>query len=202
MSFQIIDIIFIVIMLVVGFTGLKKGFFSQVVTILGVILGLFVAYSQSDKLAVKLSEFIGKHDWNVLLAFILIFVGIILFSVIINKLLKDSLEQLGTEGLDKILGFSFGLIQGLIICIGITYLLTVQPLFDPEPIFEDSIIGSKIVEVLPRLEKIIPEAEEYLNEFDIDVPDADKIKDEIEDVLDNKIPTAKEILDKIGSDKK
>lgn len=201
MNFEVIDIVYIIIILLVGFSGFKKGFFSQVVTILGVILGLVLAYSLSDDLVPKISKIIGKHDWNNLLAFVLIFVGIILLSYLLNILLKESLEKLGSEGLDKVLGFTFGLIQGLVLCIGITYLLAVQPLVDPEPIFEDSIIGSKLVQVLPKLEKLIPEAGEYLDDFDIDIPKAEDIKDEIEDAVDLEIPTAKDILKKIRVDK-
>jgi len=167
MSFKVIDIIFIVVILILGFTGLKKGFFTQIVTILGIIIGLFVAYFFSDDLSPLISKIIGIREWNNLIAFIIILAVIILFSQLLNKAVKESLNQIGAEGLDKILGFIFGLVQGLFICIGLTTLITIQPFFDPEPIFRDSTLGSWILSVLPQLEKLLPNAQELLENLEI-----------------------------------
>lgn len=169
MSFKIIDIIFIVLILILGFTGLKRGFFSQVITIVGVLVGLFCAYFLSDDLSPYIAKVIGERDFNNLISFILIFVAALLISMLLNKIFKKTLNELGAEGLDKILGLSFGLIQGVFICIGVTALLTLQPLFDPDPIFTDSIIGSKFLSILPQLEKMLPDAQEFLGNMEREV---------------------------------
>lgn len=166
MSLEVIDIIFTVIILLVGFGGFKKGFFSQLITIVGIISGLFFAYFFSDDLSPYISNVIGEKVWINIVSFILIFVVVILITLLLNKIFKSALEKLGTEGLDRVLGFSFGLVQGLFICIGITALLTIQPFFDPDPIFRDSIIGGKIISALPELEKLFPETDMFLNNMD------------------------------------
>ncbi len=169
MSFKVIDIIFIVVILILGFAGLKRGFFSQLITIIGLLAGLFCAYFFSDDLSPYIAKIIGERDSNNLISFILIFAAAILISMLLNKIFKNALNELGAEGLDKILGLSFGLIQGIFICIGITALLTLQPLFDPEPIFTDSFIGSRFLSVLPQLEKLLPEAQEFLGNMETEV---------------------------------
>lgn len=169
MSFKVIDIIFIVVILILGFNGLKKGFFPQLITIIGILVGLFCAYFYCDDLAPYISKIIGERDMNTLISFILIFVVILLLSMLLNKMLKETLSDLGAEGVDKVLGLFFGLIQGVFICIVITLLLTVQPLFNPEPIFTDSLIGSKFLKVIPQIEEILPEAQDFLDNLETEV---------------------------------
>ena len=169
MSFKIIDIVYIVVILILGFAGLKRGFFTQIITIVGIIVGLFCAYFLSDDLSPYIAKVIGERDFNNLISFILIFVTALLLSMLLNKIFKKTLNELGAEGLDKILGLSFGLIQGIFICIGVTALLTFQPLFDSEPIFTDSLIGSKFLSVLPQLEKLLPNVQDFLGNMETEV---------------------------------
>ncbi|QEN06310.1 CvpA family protein [Thiospirochaeta perfilievii] len=169
MSFKLIDIIFIIIILLMGFGGLKKGFFTQIVTILGLIIGLFFAYFFSDDLSPYISKVIGERPSNTLLSFILIFLVSILISMLINKILKHSLEEIGAGGLDKVLGLFFGFIQGFFICIIVTLLLTVQPLFDPSPIFNNSVLGSLIVSILPQIESLLPSTQSFIESIGTEV---------------------------------
>lgn len=163
MNLEVIDIIYIIIILIMAFYGFKKGFFSQLFTIVGLIVGLFVAYFFSDDLSPKLTEWFGGGRWNDLISFIILFV--VFFSVcqFLNRIFKNSLEALGAQGIDKIFGFIFGSAQGLIIVIGITFLLTAQPIFDPTPIFENSTIGNWTLSVIPELEKIYPDTKEFID---------------------------------------
>lgn len=174
MNLEVIDIIYIVIVLVMAFHGFKKGFFSQLFSIIGLIVGLFVAYFFSDDLSPKVAEIIGEGKWNNLISFILLFIVFFGICQLLNKAFKSSLEALGAQGIDKIFGFSFGLAQGWIIVTGITILLTAQPFFDPSPIFKNSTIGNKIISIIPDLEKIYPDAKETLENLDIDIEDFKK----------------------------
>lgn len=169
MNLEIIDIVFIVLILIMGFAGFKVGFFSQIITIVGIIIGLFLGYFFCDDLSIYLVKVIGEHDINNLISFIIIFIVTLIVSLLINKLTKTTLENLGAGGFNKILGFSFGMIQGVIICIGVTALLTIQPFWDPEPIFLNSILGSRFIEILPELEKILPSSEEFLNSIGTEI---------------------------------
>lgn len=168
MSFAVIDIVFIVIILVIGFTGLKRGFFTQLITIIGLAVGLFSAYFFSDDLSPYLMKVVGEQPWLNLLSFILILVVILLLTALSDKILDNTLEGLGADGLDKILGFVFGAIQGTFLCIGITALLLLIPV-DTINIFEGSMIGSKFVEILPELEKILPNTEEIMENFGTEI---------------------------------
>lgn len=164
MNLEVIDIIYIIIILVMAFHGFKKGFFSQLFSIVGVIVGLFVAYFFSDDLSPKISEWFGEGKWNNLISFVLLFVVFFGICQLLNKAFKDSLEALGAQGIDKIFGFIFGSAQGFIVIIGVTFLLTAQPIFDPTPIFQDSSIGNWALSVIPELEKIYPDAKEFLED--------------------------------------
>lgn len=156
MSLAVIDIVYIVIILLFGFAGLKRGFFSQIVTVAGVVGGIFLAYFFSDDLAVSVEKLAGINEFNDFIAFILILLVAILVAMLINKIMHTTLKNMGADGTDRILGLSFGFIQGLFASIILTALLAIQPLIDPGKIFDDSIIGSRLLKVLPHLQEIIP----------------------------------------------
>lgn len=174
MNLEAIDIIYIIIVLVMAFHGFKKGFFSQLFIIVGLVFGLLVAYLFADDLSPTISEIVGEGKWNNMISFIIIFVLFFGICQLLNKAFKSSLESLGAQGIDKIFGFSFGLAQGWIIVTAITFILTMQPIFDPTPIFQDSTIGNKIISLIPDLEKIYPDAKEYIESLDVDISDLNK----------------------------
>ena len=78
------------------------------------------------------------------------------------------MENMGSEGVDKLLGLTFGLVQGVFICLTFTALLTMQPLVDTKPLFENSIIGSRFIQALPEVKKILPESDLFKNNIGID----------------------------------
>ncbi len=158
MSLEIIDIIFIIILLVFGVNGFVKGFFSQLFTIIGVVLGIILAYFFSDNLSPYIVKFIGSGEWNNLISFILIFLGVLGVSFLLNKIFKEALDALGAKGMDKIFGFCFGLVQGVLACIAFTVMMIYQPFFDSKPIFKDSVLAIKIVDIIPELQKILPDS--------------------------------------------
>lgn len=169
MNLEVIDIVFIVIVLIMAFHGFKKGFFSQLFIIIGLIVGLLVAYLFADLLSPTVAEVIGDNKWNNLISFILIFLLFFGVCQLLNKAFKSSLEALGAQGIDKIFGFSFGLAQGWIIVTGITFLLTMQPFIEPEKIFRNSLIGNKIISIIPDLKKIYPDAKEYIETLEKEI---------------------------------
>lgn len=162
MSLKAIDIVFIVVVLILGLNGFRKGFFSQLFSIIGVVLGLFLAYFFSDDLSLVLEGIIGKNKWLNMISFAAIFIGIVIVCGILNKIFKSTLETLGAQGMDRIFGFFFGVVQGWILCIAFTALLIFQPFFDPEKMIKESVIASKIADFLPKIEKIMPEQDEII----------------------------------------
>lgn len=163
MSLKAIDIVFIVVVLILGLNGFRKGFFSQLFTIIGVVLGLLIAYFFSDNLSVIVEGIIGKNKWNNMISFVVLFLGIVIVCGILNRIFKSTLETLGAQGMDRIFGFFFGVFQGWVICIAFTALLIFQPFVDPDKIIKESVIASKIAEFLPKIEKILPQSNEIIN---------------------------------------
>lgn len=162
MNLEAIDIIYIIIIFVLGLSGFKKGFFSQLFTIIGIVLGLFLGYFFSDDLGEVIIKYINIDNWSPLVSFVIIFLGIVIICNFLNKAFKDTLEALGAQGMDKIFGFLFGASQGVIICVGITALLTFQSFIDPSEIFEGSSIGAVFCDFLPKLENLLPQTKDFL----------------------------------------
>lgn len=169
MNLEAIDIVFIVLIFIFALSGFKKGFFSQLFTIIGLVLGLFFAYFFSDELSEKLVNLIGDGKWNNLISFTLILIIVLIIFKLLNKAFKESLEALGVQGMDKIFGFLFGAVQGVIICIGITACITFQSYLDPGDILYESTLGSIFSDFLPKIEKILPQTKEFVETLEKEI---------------------------------
>ncbi len=169
MNLEAIDIVFIVLIFVLALNGFKKGFFSQLFSIIGLVLGLLSAYFFSDDLSQRLIEYIDVGKWNNLVSFILILLLVVIIFRLLNKAFKESLEALGAQGMDKIFGFLFGACLGLVVCIGITVLITLQSFVDPGEILVDSTLGSIFSDFLPKIEKIIPQSKDLIETLEKEI---------------------------------
>jgi len=136
----VIDIIFIVIISIFALYCGVRGFVTAVMSLAAAILGSLSAIFLFRAGAEFLREsFMG--DIRILpeiLAFIVIFFivfGIIkLLQIMLNKII----EGISLGGLDRVLGFIFGIAQGLIAICLLIFLLSIQPFFDPDPILGES----------------------------------------------------------------
>jgi membrane protein required for colicin V production len=58
-------------------------------------------------------------------------------------------DNIHLEKMDQALGFFLGTVEGVLLLTLLIFLMRIQPVFDPEPIFSRSII-------VPVLERLIP----------------------------------------------
>lgn len=112
------DTILLLLIIVPGlFTGLKKGFIFQAVTIAAVWLGALVSYQFAKPLGAHFSEIV-KLPENVvhLLSFVVIFIVVYFLLRIIGLCIKKVVKDVVGGGVDKLLGIVLGILkQALII---------------------------------------------------------------------------------------
>jgi membrane protein required for colicin V production len=93
-------------------TAAIQGFFSEALTLAGLIVGYVLAAWQYRSLAEWLEKFL-KNPWLAeILGFLLIFFGIVILFGIAARIARWVMKESGLSGLDRFLGGLLGLAKG------------------------------------------------------------------------------------------
>lgn len=130
MSFEVLDIVSLVIIIVVALQAMFKGFVKEFMSKAGIIVGFIIALMFSTVVAEIVDERFGLGVWSNLIAFAALFLGGFLLMKIISNMLRSILEGLHLTFIDNLLGFVLGLLEGAIIVSFMVYLLKVQSFID------------------------------------------------------------------------
>ncbi len=139
MSITVIDCIFLVIMLIFAFGAMAKGFvdefFGKAAWFLGIIGGYLFYPALSERLSSSINNTILVNIISFLIFFIIVFLIVKIVGAIVGKLFELNI----LNSLDHALGFFFGLIEGLAVVLLLMFILSVQPFFNMEGLFSNSI---------------------------------------------------------------
>jgi membrane protein required for colicin V production len=83
-----------------------------------------------------------------LIAFAAIFLIVFIAIKIIEMTLRSIIEGVRLGGLDRLLGFFFGLVEGIVIVCLLLFLISIQPLFDPKQIIEESFFAKILMPLI------------------------------------------------------
>ena len=161
-NIPVIDIIFFVLIILMIIHGLLKGFigelFSWAPMVLAICTAVFLYPAGAD--------FIRKRAFHTLkfvpeiLAFLAIFITIILVLKLLERILKDIVDGARLGGVNKLLGALFGLVEGVALTAAILLVLAVQPLFDASKVIGDSYFAQFL---FPLLQMPLNRGREVIN---------------------------------------
>jgi membrane protein required for colicin V production len=167
-SFEVIDYVFFGLALLLVIRCTLRGFISEFMTLASLVLGalgsLFLyrpgaAFLRDHGLRTfteSIPPFIQRllpalvRNIPEILAFILIFVLIFLAVKLVEYLLTDIIERVSLGGVDRFLGFLFGLAEGLVVISLLLLTLRLQPLFDAAPLLEGSFFAELLFPLIGR----------------------------------------------------
>jgi membrane protein required for colicin V production len=93
-------------------TAAMQGFFSEALTMAGLVVGYVVAAWQYRSLARWFESFL-KNDWLAeILGFLIIFFAILMLFGIAARIARWVMKETGLSGLDRFLGGVLGLLKG------------------------------------------------------------------------------------------
>lgn len=93
-------------------TAAMQGFFSEALTMAGLVLGYLVAAWQYRSLAEWLESYL-KNPWLAeILGFLVIFFAIVLLFGVAARIARWVMKEAGLSGLDRFLGGVLGLLKG------------------------------------------------------------------------------------------
>lgn len=157
MSFEILDIVSLVIIIVVALQAMFKGFVKEFMSKAGILVGFIIALMFSTVVAEIVDERFGLGVWSNLVAFAALFLGGFLVMKVLSNMLRSILEGLHLAFIDNLFGFVLGLVEGAVIVSFMVYLLNLQTFIDLGVSLEQSwVVG--------LLEPIAPLSIEFVKE--------------------------------------
>jgi membrane protein required for colicin V production len=106
------DWIICLVLLLNVVTAAMQGFFSEALTMAGLVVGYIVAAWQYRSFALWLEKFL-KNDWLAeILGFLIIFFAVVILFGIAARIARWVMKESGLSGLDRFLGGVLGLAKG------------------------------------------------------------------------------------------
>ncbi len=120
---NIIDIILLLCFIPAIINGIRKGFISQVISLLSLILGAWLSYKFATMVGAWLGKWIetSQELLNVI-SFIIIFVIVAAVLYAVGKILEKTIKIIMLSWLNKLLGVVFSVLKCAII-VGIVVIL-------------------------------------------------------------------------------
>ncbi|MDR2377094.1 MAG: CvpA family protein [Treponema sp.] len=167
-SFKLIDYVFFGLTLLLVIRCTLRGFIAEFMTLASLVLGalgsLFLyrpcaAFLRDHGLRTftgNLPSFIQKllpalvQNIPEILAFVLIFIVIFFAVKLVEYLLKDIIQRISLGGVDRFLGFLFGMVEGIMITSLLLLFLSIQPVFNAAPLLEGSFFAEILLPLIGR----------------------------------------------------
>ena len=127
-----IDIIILICLIPAAVQGLIKGFITEAMSIISLILGAWLAFRFSEMLCLRIAEYLGSIPQQVLqvISFALIMLITVLLLSLLGKILKKVLKFALLGWLDKLLGILLGIAKAaLILSIAIVLFSSLNEIF-------------------------------------------------------------------------
>jgi len=96
-------------------TAAAQGFFFELFSLAGTIIGYLVAAWEYKRFAPWFVPYV-KNDWVAnAVAFLIIFLAIAIFAGIVGRIARRLMKEVGLRWIDRILGGAFGLLRGALV---------------------------------------------------------------------------------------
>lgn len=146
------DIVLIIILLIGAVAGYKKGFLSELFTLLGIFLGVLAGFKLMGAAMLMLDEHYDINE-NVLpyVAFGVVFLIVVIGVTLLGKFFKASLEKTLLGGVDKLAGGLLGILKTafmLSVLIWITSSLNINV---PDRFTEDAWLYPTVAQFAPAV---------------------------------------------------
>jgi len=155
-----IDVVFMVIIAISALRCAARGFISELLSMAALIFGVLAAllFFRQGGVLVRGWFMPGVRIAPEIIAFIALFLIIYITIKIIEITLKSIIEGIQLGGLDHLLGFLFGFVEGIIIVCLLLFLITIQPLFNADSMLEDSFLARLLLPIITGDKSEVTEA--------------------------------------------
>jgi len=171
---MLIDVVFLILLLMAAFKGLRNGLIVAVFTFIGFILGIAIAVKLSAVAAEYISQAVNvSQRWLPLIAFIVVFVGVVILVRLGARALQGVVEVAMLGWLNRLGGVLFYAMLYIFIFSIVLFYLTQTNFIKPETA-QASVtysfiepLGPKVINglsaVVPLFKNMFVELERYFS---------------------------------------
>jgi membrane protein required for colicin V production len=158
MGLTAIDLVFIVIILIFAIHCALKGFVSEAMSLAAVILGVLSAifFFRSGAAFIRGSFMPEIKVIPEILAFLMIFFIAFIAIKMFEGMLKTIIQKIRLGGLDRTLGFIFGVAEGIIVVCLVLFIISILP-FDSDRILGESFFAKGLLPFVMGMRKENPD---------------------------------------------
>lgn len=168
-----VDAAFAIIVLVSAFIGLLRGFVREVFSLVTWVIAIWASLQHASSLAARLPPAIDDGTLRLGIAFVVIFVLVLIVGGILGVLATRLIRGIGLRGTDGALGFLFGVLRGAVVVIVVVFLAALTA-FPEESWWKESLL--------------VPYAEDGLRHIIERLPDS--VRDQLDTLLEGSTDNA------------
>ena len=146
------------ILAIVGISGvisLMRGFIREALSLAGWIAAFWMALAFSGKAAAWLAGYVTVPSVRLGIAFMAIFIGVLLLCGIVLRLAGLLVDKTGMSGTDRTLGILFGVLRGIVL-VGLLVLLAGLTPLPRDPWWSQSVFLPHFVELASEFRAFLP----------------------------------------------
>ncbi len=152
---NMVDYVIIAVVLVSTLISLVRGFVKEVLSLITWIAAFVVALGFSQQAAVFIPKAVDIPSARVALAFLSLFVLVLIIGGIINWIVSTLVNKTGLSGTDRSVGMVFGLARGVFI-IAILVLLAQLTAMPKESWWQSSVLLPQFQTVSDWIKAMLP----------------------------------------------
>ncbi|MBQ3469116.1 MAG: CvpA family protein [Bacilli bacterium] len=198
---NIFDIVIIILLVLGGIIGFKRGVIKEVIGLVCFILAFIIAYLLKDFVAgIIINNISGLNSVTSIIAyklvtFLVLFILVLILSRIILKLgnIVDKLVKATVilEIPSKILGFIVGVIKYYLVIFVALLVVSVFSIYNEQ--FNESHLAPKILDNTPFLSGVTSKIRHTINDIKNIDENVKKEEDVVKALIDNKLITKKDL---------
>jgi membrane protein required for colicin V production len=164
-----IDLLIVALIAWTTFAAFRAGFIREIIPLFAVILGAIIASRFYDDLAADIEFLIDHEPTRKFIAFVAIFIGIVVIGQIASMLLRTTATLLMLGPLDHVGGAVVGLLKGILIVEVLVFAATSFPFADGVlDAMNESALAPFFIEQLPAVRVLMPdEIQDALDRFEL-----------------------------------
>lgn len=128
MNLAWVDVVIIGIIAVSALVSVIRGFLKEVISLLTWIAAFWVAVSFSAQLAGWVPASIETPSVRLAIAFVALFLLTLVVGAVINYIISTVMDKSGLTGTDRMIGFVFGALRGVVVITVLVLFAGLTPL--------------------------------------------------------------------------
>ena len=162
-----LDIIILVVILLSAAIGLVRGLMKELLSLAAWVLSFVIALVFANEVGEMLPVAWGSETIRMTIAFVLIFVAVLIASGIVQWLVAQLIRSTGLTGTDRFLGFLFGSIRGVLVAIVV--LMGVREIAGDAPWYQEAKLPVELLAFEDEVRELLGQVRDAVPTPDVDI---------------------------------